>query len=40
MILYNEDGIEQIKSLTLDNNLPSVKILGSPHIVQVDSGAD
>jgi hypothetical protein len=38
--LYNDDGVEQIRSLTFDDALPSVKLLESPHMVQVDGGAD
>jgi hypothetical protein len=38
--LYNDLGIECIKSLTFDNMLPCIKLLASPYMVQVDGGAD
>jgi hypothetical protein len=38
--LYNDVGIERIKSLTFSDSSPCVKLLGSPHMVQVDGGAD
>jgi hypothetical protein len=38
--LYNDTGIELVNSLTLSDSFSSVKLLGTPHMVQVDGGAD
>lgn len=38
--VYDDVNMDHVKSLTFDHELPSVKLLGSTHMVQVDGGAD